>query len=68
MVGAGVFNFPIVGYGAVIVRTTLSGTGVYTLGGAVSHTLFLVMSITPLDLHQVCSVGLETGLQVFLVL
>ena len=39
MLGAGVLGVPTLGYGSLIIRATLGGSGVSTIGGSVSLTL-----------------------------
>ena len=67
IVGAGVLSVPPLGYGAVIIITTLGSTGVPTLGGSGSSTLRDGNIYIPaLEVHQVYSGGIEPGLQVVL--
>ena len=57
MIGAGVWCVPTLGDGELIMRYTLGGTGVYTLGGSGSLAV-----CSTLEGAQGCSSGLEIGL------
>ena len=66
MVGAGVLSLTTLGYSELILRATLGGTGVSTLVGDVSPHFVMVIYVPSLEVDQVCSGGIETGLQVTL--
>ena len=66
IVGAGFFCVPTFGYGSLILRATLVVQEFPPLVVLYPLHLVLVMYVPPLEVHQVCSGGIKTGLKTFL--